>query len=194
MANPTKLVPTRTALVVIDLQRMIMSRDTKPYSSSEVLVQTVKLADVLRQAGGLVVCVHVSFSPDLRDRLTQTSDNQFAMGTPPDGYDLIAPELQPDAPGTITVRKRQWGAFYGTDLDMQLRRRGIESIIMSGISTNIGVESTARSAYEHGYQLYFAEDAMACMSEEEHRHSIEHIFKRIGHVRSVEELLAEIKA
>jgi nicotinamidase-related amidase len=63
--------------------------------------------------------------------------------------------------GDIEVTKRQWGAFYGTDLELQLRRRGIDTIILCGISTNIGVESTARNAWELGFNLVIAEDAVA---------------------------------
>lgn len=192
MAALTKLNPEKTALVIIDLQKMILARDTKPHSADQVVDRNAKLADAVRSAGGLVVCVHVSFSPDFQDRLTQTTDQPAIGGTPQPGYDEIAPELKPAAERTITVRKRQWGAFHGTDLDMQLRRRGIDTILLTGISTNIGVESTARSAYEHGYQLYLVTDAMACMSVEEHDHTIKHIFPRIGHVCSSDEVMGRL--
>lgn len=193
MADLSKLVPGRTALVVIDLQKMILGRDTKPYSPGDVLDRNAALADAFRASGGLVVCVHVSFSGDFGDRLGQSADVQMPAGNPDAGYDAIAPEMKPNAERTICVKKRQWGAFYGTDLDLQLRRRGIDTIVLTGISTNIGVESTARSAFEHGYQLYFVEDAMSCLSEEEHHHTVQHIFRRIGHVCSTDELLAALR-
>ncbi len=91
------------------------------------------------------------------------------------------------------MTKRQWGAFYGTDLELQLRRRGIDTIILCGISTNIGVESTARNAWELGFNLVIAEDACSAAStEQQHRAASTHIFPRIGRVRSTEEILAAL--
>ena len=89
----------------------------------------------------------------------------------------------------IEIIKRQWGAFYGTDLELQLRRRGIDTIVLCGISTNIGVESTARNAWELGFNLVIAEDACSAASAEQHNNSINHIYPRIARVRSVEEIL-----
>jgi len=96
------------------------------------------------------------------------------------------------ADGDIKIIKRQWGAFYGTDLDLQLRRRGIKTIVLGGISTNIGVESTARAAWEHGYALVLAEDAMSGQSPEAHHFSVETIMPRLGLVRQTSEILAAL--
>ncbi|MDE2040961.1 MAG: isochorismatase family protein [Patescibacteria group bacterium] len=85
---------------------------------------------------------------------------------------------------------RQWGAFYGTELDMQLRRRGVRTIVLCGISTNIEVESTARFAYEYGYQQIFAEDACAARSKEEHDFPMKTVFPRMGQVRKTEEIIS----
>lgn len=106
----------------------------------------------------------------------------------PDWAD-IAPEMGPEQ-GDFVVTKRQWGAFYGTELDLQLRRRGIETIVLCGISTNIGVESTARFAYEYGYRQFFVEDAMSAMSEEEHIFTVTKIFPHIGMVKTTKEVIA----
>ena len=92
-------------------------------------------------------------------------------------------------PGDIVLAKRQWGAFYGTGLEQQLRRRSIRTIILGGIATNIGVESTARAAFDRGYELVFAEDAMSSISEDAHNFSVKNIFPRMGRVRSTEEIL-----
>ncbi|WP_074182686.1 hydrolase, partial [Enterobacter hormaechei] len=92
----------------------------------------------------------------------------------------------------IEVTKRQWGAFYGTDLELQLRRRGIDTIILCGISTNIGVESTARNAWELGFNLVIAEDACSAASADQHQCSMTHIFPRIGRVRSTDEILSAL--
>jgi nicotinamidase-related amidase len=106
---------------------------------------------------------------------------------PPDWAELV-PEIGPRA-NDIVITKRQWGAFTGTELDLQLRRRGIGTIVLGGISTNIGVESTARAAFELGYGQIFVEDAMTSMSEEAHLFSVRNILPRIGQVRSTQEVL-----
>ncbi len=85
--------------------------------------------------------------------------------------------------------KRQWGTFFGTDLDLQLRRRKLETLVLCGIATNYGVESTARFAYEYGYQQIFAEDAMTSMSVEMHNASVNYALRMMGRVRSTGQIL-----
>ena len=92
-------------------------------------------------------------------------------------------------PGDIIVVKRHWGAFTGTELDLQLRRRGVTQIVLAGISTSIGVESTARSAYDYGYHVVLITDAMTDRSDEAHRHSAEQIFPRLGETDTTENVL-----
>lgn len=101
-------------------------------------------------------------------------------------------EFVPEAgvqPSDVVVEKRQWGAFYGTALDQLLRRRGIKTIVIGGIATNIGVESTAREGFDRGYQMVFAEDAMASISAEAHEFAVKTIFPLMGRVRSVDEIV-----
>ena len=100
----------------------------------------------------------------------------------------FVPEIAP-TPKDIIIDKKQWGAFYGTDLELQLRRRGIDTIVLCGIATDFGVESTARFAYEYGFQQIFAEDAMASRSDEQHNAAVNFIFKRMGRVRKTDEIL-----
>jgi nicotinamidase-related amidase len=110
---------------------------------------------------------------------------------PVDWADIV-PELGP-VPSDVVITKRQWGAFYGTELDLRLRRGGIDIIVLAGIATSYGVESTARFAYEYGYQQVFAEDAMSDRSTEAHKSSIEFVLKRIGRVRKTAEILQALK-
>jgi nicotinamidase-related amidase len=95
-------------------------------------------------------------------------------------------------PDDFVITKHQWGAFYGTELDLEFRRRGISTMVLCGIATHIGVESTARFAYEYGYNQIFVEDAMAAMSAEEHNFTVTKIFPRIGLVRKTADILAAI--
>ena len=105
----------------------------------------------------------------------------------PDDWSEFADQMKP-AESDIVITKRQWGAFYGTELDLQLRR-GIRTIVLCGIATNYGVESTARFAYEYGYGQIFAEDAMASMTAEAHEASVNFVLRRIGRVRKTDEIL-----
>lgn len=182
-----------TALVVIDLQRGIVARPVAPHSSREVVERTARVATALRAAGGQVVLVRVAYAADGRDRLRAQVDAPMpASPLPPDWADLV-PEIGP-RDGDLVITKHQWGAFYGTELDLQLRRRGIGTIVLCGISTNFGVESTARDGWERGYQLIFIEDAMAALSPEAHAFAVGTIFPRLGIVRSTAQLLATLGA
>ena len=188
--NPPPIDLTQTALVLIDLQKGIVGRpQLAPHSGAAVVANAAQLAARFRAARAPVVLVNVNFSPDGGDALKAESDRQMPRGPlPPDWADL-APELDAQ-PGDIRITKRQWGAFYGTEIDLQLRRRGIRRIVLAGIATNIGVESTARAALEHGYNQVLVEDAMSSLSPEMHAFAVQAIFPMIGLVRSTEEVLA----
>jgi nicotinamidase-related amidase len=180
-----------TALVVIDLQKGIVARDTKPHASKDIVARAAKLADTFRGRKLPVVLVHVAFAPDRSDALKQTVDSPNPPAQlPPDWSDFVG-ELGP-RDGDILITKRQWGAFYGTDLDLQLRRRGVKTIVLCGIATNFGVESTARDAWERNYEIIFAEDAMGSFDEESHSFAIRKIFPRLGRVRATEEVLTSL--
>jgi nicotinamidase-related amidase len=181
----------KTALVVIDMMKAVLSLDSKPYPVQDVLAKTVRLVEAFRRAGGFVVLVKVN-SVDGKDMLRPILDTEVRMPTnrPKDWAD-IAPELG-SHPLDHHVTKHQWGAFFGTDLDLQLRRRGISTIVLCGIATNIGVETTAREAYQHGYNQIFAEDAMNALSLEEHEHTCKYIFPRMGRIRSTDEIIAAL--
>ncbi len=188
------LDPRACALVIIDLQHGIVSQPAAPHPSERVVVNAARLAEATRAAGGLVVLVRVTPSPDGKDALRPTLDpgapRTGAPGSP--DWATLVPELaghQQD----LVITKRQWGAFYGTELDLQLRRRGVRTLLLCGISTNIGVESTARDAYERGYDQVFVEDALSARSAPEHEHTVSRIFPRIGRVRSTAEVVRALK-
>ncbi len=189
--NSISIDKLKTALVVIDLQKGIVGRQTAPHSSETVVKNAAMLADAFRKNGMSVFLVRVTPSPDRKDALHPLADATMPVQTPLPDWAEIVPEMGPKQ-GDFVITKRQWGAFYGTELDLELRRRGVATIVLCGISTNIGVESTARFAYEYGYQQIFAEDAMSAMSTEEHTSTVTKIFPRIGLVRRTEEILAAL--
>ena len=182
---------SKTALVVIDLQKGIVGRQTAPYPSDIVVKNAAGLADAFRKVGLPVFLVRVAFSPDGKDVLRPIVDVPWPAQTPPPDWTDIVPEMGPK-PGDFVITKHQWGAFYGTELDVEFRRRGITTMVLCGIATNIGVESTARFAFEYGFNQIFAEDAMSAMSAEEHALTLAKIFPRIGLVRKTAAILADL--
>ncbi|MEX3687998.1 MULTISPECIES: isochorismatase family protein [Paraburkholderia] len=188
MTQALSLNARTTALVMIDLQHGIVGRQIAPYSGAQVVANAKPLADALRAKGGTVVWVHVL----LNELLALPAD---APGRTPDTppAPAEASELVPEIgaqPEDVIVAKRQWGAFYGTNLEQQLRRRGIDTIVIGGIATNFGVESTARAAFDLGFKLVFVEDATSGLNEEMHHFSFEKLFRHMGHVRSTQETIA----
>ncbi len=189
--NPLTIDPAKTALVVIDLQNRVLKMDTEPHSSTEVIANASKLVEAFRKKQMLIFLVRVTPSADAKDALKPVSDAQGPAFPKFTGWADLVPEMEP-GPNDFVITKRQWSAFYGTELDLQLRRRGIETIVLCGINTNVGVESTARVAYEYGYQQIFVEDASAALSRNEHDHTMKTTFPRIGRVRKTEEVLAAL--
>ncbi|MFJ7910889.1 isochorismatase family protein [Kitasatospora sp. NPDC096204] len=160
----TTFDPRGTALVLIDLMDRIVANPLAPRTGSEVVEASLELARRFRAAGALVVAVRVE-----RPNVTEQ----------PPGSGLVA---EVAAAADEVVVKRTIGAFQGTGLDELLRARGVETLVFTGIATNLGVESSARAAADHGYRLVFVEDAMAALTAEEHRASVELDFPRLGEV------------
>lgn len=180
-----------TALVLIDLQQGILGLPaTRP--AAEILANGVALAEAFRAHKLPVVLVRVAWSPDGGDLPTTDVDRPGPAAAPPAAFSEIPAELA--ALGDAVVTKRHWGAFTGTELDLQLRRRGIHRIVLAGISTSVGVESTARTAWEHSYCLVFAEDATADTDPASHAHSFGRIFPRIGKVSTTAEIISALDA
>jgi nicotinamidase-related amidase len=192
MADLT-LDPATTALVLIDLQRGIAAGQTAPNASSDVITRAARLAGACRRRGALVVLVRVDPGPNgaLFPR-PQADQPRPPMTITPEWTELV-PELGRE-PTDVVVTKHQPNAFYGTDLEVQLARRGIRTIILGGISTNVGVEATARAAHERGFEQVFVPDVMAAREADLHEHSVRRIFPTLGRVRSLDAVLAALEA
>jgi nicotinamidase-related amidase len=176
----TKLDPT-SALILIDLQKGVAGMPTV-HPASEIISRAARLARAFRERALPVVLVNVSGPPPGR---TDAGPPKFSF--PPDWTDLV-PELE-QQPGDHLVTKQRWGAFLGTTLDDTLRRRSVTQVVLAGIATSSGVESTARSAYDLGYNLTLVVDAMTDRDAEAHRHSIEKIFPRLGETATTDDVL-----
>ncbi|ARR55160.1 hydrolase [Rhizorhabdus wittichii DC-6] len=171
-----------TALIVVDLQNAVMAQPVGPRSSAAVLGNCRLLAERFRAAGAPVILLNVAFAPDFADALQTPTDrpSPAAKGHLIENWSLLAEGLAD--PSDIRITKRQWGGFYGTDLDLQLRRRNVRSVVIGGIATNFGVESTARSAHEHGYAPIVVEDACASLTTDMHDFAFTRIFPFLGRV------------
>ena len=190
-ATALNLDVATTALVLIDLQQGVLPYAKAPRDAAAVLANAAPLAAAFRAAKALVVLVRVGFSADGGELLKANVDAPNRPGATPADW-LDQPADLAGAPGDLHILKRQWGAFYGTELDLQLRRRGIRTIVLAGIATSFGVESTARNAWELGYDIVFAEDATSGPDAASHAHSFEKIFPRIGRVRRTADVLAAL--
>lgn len=189
-APSLQIDPITSALVLIDLQYGIVGMNVFPRTSSEVISNATKLVDAFRKHNGTVVLVSVGNLSDGHDLLNPITDAPpLSIASRPANFSTLVTELNIQ-PSDLLITKRQWGAFYGTELDSQLRRRGIKTIVLGGISTNVGVESTARDAYERNYEQIFVEDAMASPSVDAHQGTLKFTFPRLGRIRSTHDVIA----
>jgi nicotinamidase-related amidase len=141
-----------------------------------------QLASAFRRHGLPVVLVNVDGGAPGR------TDQAPRMRDFPTGWTDLVPELN-QQPGDHTVTKRTWGAFTKTGLDEHLKRLGVTQVVIAGVSTSIGVESTARHAHEHGFHVTLAIDAMTDMNPDAHTNSITRIFPRLGESGTTQEII-----
>ena len=184
-----QLDPKKTALVLIDLQNAIVGMNPVPHTAAQVALCTQETRRTLfAHMAPPVVYVRV----DLNDFMQLPVDQPFHLGDKP--LPAAASEIAPSAgfqPGDILVTKRHWGAFAGTDLEQQLKSRGIDTVVLTGISTNGGVESTARQGTGLGFAFVLVEDA--CSAQDRRNNTVyafEEIFPRLTRVRPTDEVLA----
>ncbi len=175
----------RTALVMIDPQNWTLGMPISPNAAGTVIGNAVMLAHAIRGSGGVIVLTRAAFSLGYADMLRVPVDMALTVpegGIPPQA---LAFQAEMEALGAeVVITKRQWSAFHGTELDLQLRRRGVMTVVIGGVMTNFGVESTARDAWQHNYAVVVAEDACSSLDANMHRFAIEHILPRVARVRS----------
>lgn len=183
---PLTQLDDRAALIVIDLQKGIVAM-APAQPAAQIVDRTAQLAKAFRTRGLPVVLVNVTGPPPGR-----TDQRRPAFSPPPDRAELVA-ELDQQA-GDIRITKQRIGAFIGTDLQDELQKRGVTQVFFAGISTSVGVESTARSAYDYGYHVVFVSDAMTDRDAEINQFCIERMFPRLGEVDTTENVLQRLRA
>lgn len=185
MNSEWKLDPKTTALVLIDLQNAVLGYETKPYAGSEVVERSRAMAETFRAKGALVVYVRVP----LNERLSLPTDE--VMNLPKD-LPAAASEITDAAGmqgGDLLISKRHWGAFARTTLESELRSRNVETVVLAGIATNMGVESTLRQGTGLGFAFITVEDACSTFSPEMQDFAFKAIFPRLSHVRTTQQVL-----
>ncbi len=185
------LDPATTALVLVDLQKGITRLELEPRPAAEIVARASTLAGGFRAAGARVVLVRVSYRVDGADRLRAHAARAPAASPPPADFAEFDAGLHTE-PADLLVTKHQWGAFYGTDLDLLLRRNVIGTVVLAGIATHMGVESTAREAWERAYRLILVADAMGAPAVGDHTHSVQRIFPALGVVCSAGDVRAAL--
>ena len=171
-----------SALIVVDLQKGILSFPVA-HPIAEVLERTATLAKAFRARGLPVVLVNVTGVAPGR------AEQSRAMDDLPSDFADLALELDPQ-PGDVFVTKRTWGAFTGTDLEKRLRDAGVTQVVVCGVATSIGVESTARQAHELGFNVALVLDAMTDLNAEAHANSATRIFPRLGETGRTADVVA----
>ena len=179
---PVTCLDPKTALIVIDLQKGILSFPTA-HPTGPVVANAAALADAFRAKGLPVVLVNVAGGAPGR------TEQPRRMGDPPPGWTDLVPELN-HQPADHTVTKRTWGAFPHTDLADYLKGQGVTQVVMAGVSTSIGVETTAREAYALGLNVTLALDAMTDTNADAHANSVGRIFPRLGETGTTAEIIA----
>lgn len=189
-----KLDLAKAALVVIDLQKGIMGTgELKPYSANEIIEKNNQLAESIENTAGLITLVNVD--PTTMRFLNKEGSGKAYGNAPADFTEFVMPIAEDEsAKNVLKVKKHNPGAFFGTDLDLQLRRRGIDTIILTGVATANGVYATALDAYQYGYDVIVVEDACGDRDEELHHIFFDKLFPKIGQTIQTAEMLKEIKS
>ncbi len=170
-------------MIVIDLQKGIVNGNFI-HPIGEVIDRTRALLDVFRAKNLPVVLVNVAGRPPGRTEQGPRSSISF-----PEGWTDLLPQLDRQA-SDIVVTKRSWGAFATTDIEAQLKARGVTQVVVTGVVTSGGVEATARQAYEQGFNVTLALDAMTDVRGEAHEYSIRNVFPRLGETGPTQEIIS----
>jgi nicotinamidase-related amidase len=179
---PVTALDPRTALIVVDVQKGIVSLPMA-HPIEDVVKQVITLADSFRQQGLPVVLVNVAGVPAVRTE--QPRGNRVF----PEGWTDLIPELNPQ-PQDHAVTKVTPGAFTKTGLEAHLQALDVTQIVITGIATSNGVELTARQAYELGLNIAFPIDAMTDVSADAHNYSVTRIFPEIGETGTTPEIIS----
>ena len=182
-----------TALIIIDLQEGILSPEPVPHGRDLIVARAAEMGRAFAAAGRPIILTTTDFAAGYADAPAGQADAPWAL--PPEGlpprFATLVPEI--DAlPAAVRITKRQMSAFFGAELDLQLRRRECDTVVICGVATNLGVEATARAAFDLNYNVVIAADACGSVAPGFHDFAVENILPRIARVRSTVEVVAAL--
>jgi nicotinamidase-related amidase len=183
---PLTELDSTSALVLIDLQKGIVGLPVA-HNAHDIVERAGKLAAAFRKQNLPVVLVNAT------GRAPGRTDAGFPNFKFPDNWMELVDELNA-SPQDHLVSKQRWGAFLGTDLDQYLRAKGVTQMFIGGIATSFGVESTARSAYDLGYNVVFVSDTMTDMNVDAHNHALKTLFPRMGEIDTTDNIIAKLQS
>jgi len=191
--------PSHTAVLLVDIQNdfcapegYIGRKHGCDAAANEALAAlNVSLTDAARAAGGLVVWIQAIYdpvylsAPMLMKGGSAGNEARCVDGSWGAEFYRVAPRE-----GDLVVRKHRYSAFSGTALDNLLRRHGIRTTVITGVSTNICVESTLREAFNLGYYVVIPRDCVAGNNPALHEATLQNVANLIGDVTSAADLIA----
>ena len=200
-----RLEPARTALVIFDLLEGHVNRDEQSRARfAPVIANASALLEAARARGVMVAYANADHRADLAThaKSLRDTDNRLQPFKPGDAdkplltggtreaqvVATIAPK-----PSDLVVPKHRWSAFHGTYLELALRARVIDTIILAGGSTDVGIAATAFAARDHGYNLVIAADACTSPERDNHDQLMRRIFPRMARVRTTAEIVAMLR-
>lgn len=184
----------KTALIIIDLQNGILSPEPLPSGREHVIGQAAALGEAFALSGSLIVLTTTDFATGYADSPKGIADAPWTLpkdGLPSDFADLVS-EID-KLPADVRLTKRQMSAFFGTELDLQLRRRDVSTVVICGVATNLGVEATARAAFDLNYNVVIASDACGSVAPGLHEFAVDKILPRIARVRLTSSITEAMK-
>lgn len=189
-----KLDAETTALIIVDLQQGVLSPEPAPFGRNAIVARAAALGQAFGDAGAPIVLTVTDFAPGYVDAPRGEADAPWALpadGLPP-GFATLVPEID-RLPAAVRITKRQMSAFFGAELDLQLRRRDRRTVVICGVATNLGVEATARAAFDLDYDVVIAADACGSIAPGFHAFAVENILPRIARVRDTAEVIGALQ-
>ena len=183
-----------TALVIIDLQQGILDPEPTPFGKEQVVTRAAALGTAFADTGSPIVLTTTDFAPGYADAPKGIADAPWTLPKEglPTGFAALVPEID-GLPAIVRITKRQMSAFFGAELDLQLRRRGCETVVICGVATNMGVEATARAAFDLNYNVVIAADACGSVAPGLHEFAVERFLPRIARVRQTAEIIEALR-
>ena len=184
-----------TALIIVDLQNGILDPEPVPFGRDQIVRQAASLGHAFANVGSPIVLTTTDFAANYVDAPKGLADSPWELpkaGLPAE-FAMLVSEINA-LPTAVRIAKRQMSAFFGTELDLQLRRRGCNTVVICGVATNLGVEATARAAFDFNYNVVLASDACGSVAPGLHEFAMEKILPRIARVRQTSEILEAMQS